>query len=309
MENINQPKWAFIINPIAGNGFAKTLKPKLEEMIRQHNITAEVVFTDYKSHATELATQFYNQGYKYIIGVGGDGTINEIARALAGNPNVVTGIIPAGTGNDTIQICGFPNRFEDKHWDIFFEHQTKQMDVGSCNGHVFLNGIGLGFDAQVAAANYTKDLKAKKGGADKYMWHILSLLFVYKEKNMIVLNNGERTVKSCFLNTVANGRRFAGDFFLTPKAIADDGLLDVCNVEKLGLFQRVRKLLQVPKGKHIDDKKVHYFQTPKVEIEFDAEMPFHADGEIFFASKFDIQILPSKLEIIYNQQGNHYFKI
>ena len=63
---------------------------------------------------------YLEKGFRYIIGVGGDGTINEIARPLIGKPDVVTGLIPAGTGNDFIQILGFPNRFGEKEWEMFF---------------------------------------------------------------------------------------------------------------------------------------------------------------------------------------------
>ncbi len=74
-------KWVFIVNPVAGNGSAKSQLPKLEEMIRKNNIDAEIVFTEKKGHATELSdTLLATRGFKYIIGVGGDGTINEIAR-------------------------------------------------------------------------------------------------------------------------------------------------------------------------------------------------------------------------------------
>ncbi len=111
MPDTNNGKWVFIVNPIAGNGFAETLVPAIKGMISKHNVQGEVVLTTRPGHATALSKQFYEQGYRYIIGVGGDGTVNEIARPLAGKKDVVIGVVPAGTGNDFIQILGFPNRF------------------------------------------------------------------------------------------------------------------------------------------------------------------------------------------------------
>jgi diacylglycerol kinase (ATP) len=111
----------------------------------------------------------------------------------------------------------------------------------------------------------------------------------------------------CFINTVAIGRRFAGGFFLTPKAIANDGLLDVCMIKKLTLLQRFSILLKVPEGKHISDKKVNYYQTSGLRLEFSEEVPFHVDGELYFSKKFDVSILPSALNTIYNPDGNHFF--
>jgi diacylglycerol kinase (ATP) len=308
--DINQnTDWVFIINPIAGNGYAKTLTPKIEEMIQQHAIDAAIVYTERKGHASQLAKQYADRGSKYIIAVGGDGTLNEIASSVLHKKDITLGIVPAGTGNDFIQILGFPNRFEDEHWDVLFEKKTIPMDVGLCNGLPFMNGMGLGFDAQVAAENYTEPGEVKKGGKNKYLYQIIKTLLFYREKRMTVLSEATKHESDCFINTISNGRRFAGDFFLTPKAIANDGLLDVCAIEKLSLFERLNILTKVPKGTHLQSKKVNYYQTPKLEIEFNREVPFHLDGELYFAQHFNISILPKALNVIYHPKGNHFFTI
>jgi YegS/Rv2252/BmrU family lipid kinase len=301
-------KWVFIINPVAGNGFALSLVDRINAMILKYSLVAELVYTTKHGHATELSKKYRDAGFKYIIGVGGDGTFNEIASPLVNHKEIVTGLIPGGTGNDFIQITGFPGRFEENDWDRFFSANTISMDAGSCNGKIFLNGMGLGFDAQVAAENYTEPDEVKRGGKNKYIWHILKTLLFFKEKRMVVFQGDKRSETDCFINTVAIGRRFAGSFFLTPEAIANDGLLDVCSIKRLGLFQRLRILLMVPKGTHIYDKRVNYYQTPKLLIEFPEKVPFHVDGELFFSEKFDIKLLPAAYNIIYNPEGNHFFK-
>jgi YegS/Rv2252/BmrU family lipid kinase len=301
-------EWVFIVNPIAGNGFAKSIVPMLKEMIQKHNVDAEIVFTERSGHATELSEQYFRNGFRYIIAVGGDGTFNEMSRSLINKKDVTTGIIPAGTGNDFIQILGFPNRFGDKEWDIFFNRNIIAMDAGSCNGMVFLNGMGLGFDAQVAAENYTEPGKVKRGSKYKYIWHIVKTLLFFREKKMTVITDTGRHETDCFINTIAIGRRFAGGFYLTPKAIANDGLLDVCMIKKLSLFERFSILLKVPEGKHIADKRVNYYQTKEINLEFPEVVPFHVDGELNFSDRFDVTILPEALKIIYNPDGNHFFK-
>lgn len=302
-------KWAFIINPVAGSGFARTMEKKINELSRDAGIDARIAFSEKRGHASELSKDFAREGYKYIIGVGGDGTFNEVAAPLVNMKGIITGLIPAGTGNDFIQILGFPGRFEKHDWDVFFKGNTITMDAGSCNGMVFLNGMGLGFDAQVAAENYTAPGEVKKGGKNKYVWQILKTLFLYREKKMRVLSNGETVESDCFINTVSIGRRFAGGFFLTPEAIANDALLDVCAVKKLTIPQRLRILTMVPKGTHIHDKKVNYYQTAKLLIEFTEKVPYHLDGELFFDERFDIRILPGALNIIFNPSGKHFFRI
>ena len=303
-----EKKWVFIINPIAGNGFAVSLVDKLKGMIRKYNLQAELVYTTKKGHATTLAGQYAENGYSYIIGVGGDGTINEIAAPLISRKNVVTGLIAGGTGNDFIQVTGFPDRFEEKDWEMFFKLNVIPMDVGQCNGKIFLNGMGLGFDARVAAENYTEPGEVKPGGKSKYIWHILKTLLFFKEKRMIVISEGKQSETDCFINTIGNGRRFAGGFFLTPEAVANDGLLDVCSIKKLSLPQRLKILLMVPKGTHINDKRVNYYHTEKLSLEFPSEVPFHVDGELYFSQHFEIGVIPGALNIIYNPKGNHFFK-
>jgi diacylglycerol kinase (ATP) len=305
---MQRKEWVFIVNPIAGNGFAKTIVPEIEEMIKKYNVDGEIVFTERCGHATELSGMYFEKGFRYIIGVGGDGTMNEIARPLVNKKDVVAGIIPAGTGNDFIQILGFPNRFKEEHWEIFFKRNVIGMDAGLVNGMIFLNGMGLGFDAQVAAENYTEQGKVKRGGAYKYILQIIKTLLFFREKRMIVTEGINKHETDCFINTISIGRRFAGGFFLTPKAIANDGLLDVCMIKRLNLIQRFQILLKVPKGQHITDKKVNYYQTPEIELEFTEEVPFHVDGELFFSKKFNVGIISGALNTIYNPDGNHFFK-
>jgi diacylglycerol kinase (ATP) len=125
---------------------------------------------------------------------------------------------------------------------------------------------------------------------------------------MTILSGDTKSTSTCFMNTVAIGRRFAGSFFITPNAIANDGLLDVCNVKRLHLFERFRILLKVPKGTHITHPSVDYHQTDRISIEFNESVPFHVDGELNFARQFDIRVIPGALKILYNPEGNHFFK-
>jgi YegS/Rv2252/BmrU family lipid kinase len=307
MTDTNNNKWVFIINPVAGKGSAKDIVPKLKEMIKKHNVNAGLVYTERPGHATELSEKYLNRGFTHIIGVGGDGTLNEIAGPLI-NKKVITGIVPAGTGNDFIQILGFKDRFEDGDWDIFFKGEVIAMDTGKVNELIFLNGMGLGFDAEVAAQNYSAPGIVKQGGKNKYVWHIVKTLLFFKEKRMSVITGDGSHDTDCFINTIAIGRRFAGGFLLTPKAIANDGLLDVCMIKKLSLAERFRILLMVPKGKHIDDKRINYYQTPAINLEFTDVVPYHVDGELNFAKKFDVSINPGSLNTIYNPNGNHFFR-
>jgi len=308
MITVKNEKWVFIVNPIAGNNFGVTMIPEIEKKIKQFGINGEIVLTERKGHAAELSKEAAEKGASFIVAVGGDGTFNEVARPLINNKEVTAGIIPAGSGNDYCQIPGFPNRLKESDWEAIFGKHVIAQDVGNVNGTIFLNGLGIGFDAEVAAQNYTEDGKVRKGGSDKYIWHIVKTLLFFREKKMNVVSEGVPHETDCFMNTISIGRRFAGSFFITPNAIANDGLLDVCSIKKLNLFHRFRLLLKVPKGTHITDKRVNYFTSSSIDLEFPQEVPYHVDGELFFARTFRIRITPGGLNVLYNPGGNHFFK-
>jgi diacylglycerol kinase (ATP) len=306
---MSKQNWIFIINPVAGNGVAGEYADTVKAMIRQRQLDAELVFTERRGHATEIANEYVQKGFQHIIGVGGDGTFSEIVQSLVDKKDVTFGAIPAGTGNDFINILGFSDHFSEKDWETFFEENTVQMDVGKCNDHYFINGMGLGYDAQVAFENYEAENSraVKRGGKSKYWKHILKTLVTYKEKDMQVTYQDQTRNTKSFLNTIAIGRRLAGGFYLTPKAIANDGLLDICMISELSLPGRIKELLRVMKQAHTEDAVVNYFSTDRIVFEFEKEVPAHLDGEMYFGSRFEVSVLPGHLKTIYNPNGNHFF--
>jgi YegS/Rv2252/BmrU family lipid kinase len=299
----------FIVNPIAGLGYGAACAQTVREMMQRQAVAGEVALTRGKGHASELAADYASRGFPRIIAVGGDGTMNEVIQPLVGREGVVFGGVPAGTGNDFIHVLGFPDRFTEADWQTLFRGQTAQMDAGRCNGRYFINGMGLGFDAHVAAENYRVDEsgQAVRGKGSNYMWMIVKAIFTYREKAMRVTLDGKTETRKGFLNTIANGRRLAGGMYLTLRALADDGLLDVCMCDALSLPMRFKELISVTRRTHLADPVMRYHQTRSIRFDFDTEVPAHADGELFFASSFDIQVVPGALRAIYNEAGEHYF--
>ncbi len=304
-----EKKWGFIINPVAGNGHARKYAQKVRQKTAEYNIDASIVFTERRMHAAELSAQMARDGFDPVIAVGGDGVINEAATGIMELEDITFGVVAAGTGNDFAPVLGFSEHFTDADWDALFQKKTIRMDVGKCNGRYFLNGMGVGFDAQVAAENYRDDMEIKGGSGTKYFWHIIKNILFYKERSFRSESNGKVREALTFMKTIAIGRRFGGGYFLTPEAIANDGLLDICLVEPVTVPERFRLFLKVPHGAHLGHKKVSYFRTNRVHIQFNEKVPHHLDGELYFADSFDISILPGKLNIIYNTNGDHYFNV
>jgi diacylglycerol kinase (ATP) len=183
------------------------------------------------------------------------------------------------------------------------------MDVGRCNGKYFINGMGLGFDAQVAFENYHMENggEVRGGSKSKYLWHIVKNILLYRERPMRVTMGGRTEERRSFLNTIANGRRLAGGLQITPRAIANDGLLDYCSTDPLSVPMRLRELVAVTKHAHVGRPEVHYVQTDGITFEFDSEVPAHLDGELIFSTRFQVDVLPGALRMIYDPNGDHYF--
>jgi YegS/Rv2252/BmrU family lipid kinase len=300
----------FILNPVAGNGYALGLKPVIEEQLKKRGIPGEILLTRSVGHATELAHQAVSRGSRHIIGVGGDGTFAEIAQALVGKKGITFGTVAAGTGNDFIHVLGFSDRFTDTDWNAFFEGRSTPMDAAECNGRFFLNGMGLGFDAQVAAENYRTDPAkrgVKRGSKAKYWWHIIKTLVFFRETEMSIELDGVIKRSRNFMTTIANGRRFAGGFYLTPKAFTNDGKLDVLSIREIPFIARVKELLSVLKQTHLNDPVVSYHQVRRLRIEFPKTVHYHLDGEVYSDSKMDVRVHPKALNIIYNPKGKHFF--
>jgi len=300
-------KWAFIINPVAGGGHGKKLAGKIEEEIQKYKPGSIVKLTEYPGHAGVLAEELKNQNITHLIAVGGDGTVNETAAVLAGT-DIILGVIPAGTGNDFMQISGFPEKFTENDWEIFFSANYRPIDCGMCNGRYFFNGMGLGFDAEMTAAVTEDRQKTGRISKTRYSWFILKTLLFYREKNVNISVNGKNERCRSFMTTCSIGRRFAGGYFLTPKAIADDGLLDVLRIRPMNLFQRLSILLKVPEGTHLGNSRVDYFNAENLVLEFEEEVAAHLDGELLFSKRFEISILPARLNLLIHPGGRAYLK-
>src|SRR5699024_4501777 len=135
----------FILNPIAGGGKAKDLQGLIEEKMEESSQDYDIILTKKPKDATKIAE---NSNHNTIIAVGGDGTVNEVAKGLINRGHGLLGIIPGGTGNDLSRILHISNDPLEAI-DTILGRKVKEIDVGCANGHKFLNIGSIGFDAEV----------------------------------------------------------------------------------------------------------------------------------------------------------------
>jgi len=221
--------------------------------------------------------------------IGGDGTLNYFINQYP-EIKLPLSVFKGGSGNDF-------------HWmlydDIEVEEQiekllhctTQLIDAGICNGKLFLNGVGIGFDGAIV-----KDLLGKKklAGKASYLVSILKNIVGYSEKNYTISTGSEKITQDCFMLSIANAKRYGGSFQVAPKASVTDHLLDVNLVGRIAPFKRIRLLPVIEKGEHLNLSVIKYFQAEKVFIQAKTIVPAHLDGEFISNSTFEINCLPKK---------------
>jgi YegS/Rv2252/BmrU family lipid kinase len=242
------------------------------------------------------------------VAVGGDGTINEVANALAGSDRAV-GIIPTGSGNDFIKSAGIPRRMEAA-LEILRKKRERVIDAGQVQTGVmvdgsmkyapercFVNGVGVGFDASVARR--VGEIRFLRG-TPLYLLAVLQTLGSYRPPEFACTwDAGSWTARKLLVAT-GNGRCAGGGFYLTPEAVLNDGLLDITVIDEVSIFKVLRLIPNVLAGKRVDDPQVKYSKTKKLELNSSDRFNVHADGEIVGSDVQGVrlEILPGTLKVI-----------
>lgn len=291
-------KTLFIINPVAGGGRGLRTWQAVEQALVRRGLAYEYRFTEGRNAATELAVQARQNGYDTVVGVGGDGTIQEIVNGLIG-PNgecpAALGVIPGGTGNDFSKMLGYP-RDPEGALNVILDGKVRRFDVGRANGRYFINIAGVGFDAEVAG--FLNQRPKRLPGALMYVYGVLAVLLRYRPAPLTIDLGGEVLERRCLLVSVANGPSHAGGMKMCPEARPDDGVLDLCVVGNLSRLQTVTLLPKVFSGRHTRHPEVKLYTARKVRITSDEPLYVQADGEIFGRVPVEVEIVPGVLRVI-----------
>jgi diacylglycerol kinase (ATP) len=265
-----------IINPIAGGSRPSVARARAQlarSVVDSDGTPADVFVTEGVGHAHALATAAIGGGTRRILAWGGDGTINEVASALAFG-DVPLGIIPAGSGNGLARELGVHRRPERAIADAIAAH-ARPMDLGELDGRLFANTAGMGFDAHVASRFAT----APRRGFLGYVGVTARALKSYVPLRYRISSGGVHQEIRAVLVTIANSAQFGNGALIAPGARVDDGELDLVVFEERSRFSTVCALPRLFNGTAAQISGCTITRIRDVTIEADEPLTYHVDGE------------------------------
>ena len=300
------PHAKVIVNPAAGANSTGKKWPQLHRLLDHIGLSFDHDYTEEAGHAIELAREAAGDGYRYLVAVGGDGTVNEVANGILHSGeagDVSLGIISTGTASDFVRSAGIPSHYVGA-CSCLTSPQRYLIDVGivefkskgQTSRRFFVNAAGIGFDA--AAVKTTEQLPKYFGGTIPYLLGLLRTLIGYRNKS-VALGIGDRVDEARVLSVVvSNGNYLGGGMRIAPDASLNDSLLDVCVIGNVGKFDLLKSLPMVYKGTHGDHPKVSMEKAEKVTVESAEKVLVHADGEVLGEGPASFSLVPTALNIV-----------
>lgn len=274
----------YIINPISGKG----KKQRIARMLEAKG--CKIAFTEYAGHAELLAREATED---VVVAVGGDGTVNEVARGIVGTDKIL-GIIPCGSGDGLARHLGLSHNIE-RAFQTIEEGECKRMDAAEVNDRLFFSVCGVGFDA-VVSERFAKS--GKRGLVSYIRQGLKSWLNYAPEKYTIDIDGKELNTEALFI-TIGNSNQWGNNAKITPLADCCDGVLDITVVDKFNALELPWLAYRLMTGSVHKSRKVHCYKGKSIRITRQSEGAAHADGDWFIAPKvLDIKILPSALKVI-----------
>ncbi|HHX24447.1 MAG TPA: diacylglycerol kinase family lipid kinase [Thermoanaerobacterales bacterium] len=286
-------KTLFIINPIAGRNKSKIIWNDIKSHI---NIPFDYVFTQMPGDARRFAHDAYSQGFKRVVAVGGDGTVSEVVNGIVGS-DLELGIIPAGTGNDFVKTLNIPLTPKEA-LTVIETGKTTMVDLGKSEKGFFINVAGAGFDAEVVNTTNV-DIKFLTG-TPAYVSGLIINLVRYSPREAQIEIDGEVYHRKLWLIVVANGQYFGGGMKISPDAVIDDGLFDICMVNSMSRLEILRFLPKVFTGAHKTHPALEVIRGRNIKIDFKTPTKVQADGEVIGNTPVSFSIVSKALKVIRN---------
>ncbi|HAR38194.1 MAG: lipid kinase [Bacteroidetes bacterium GWD2_45_23] len=266
-------KVCLIINPVSGTESKKNIPEDVAAAFDQKKVDLMIRVTGYPEHATEIARKAAKRKYRYVIAAGGDGTVNEVARALV-NTSTTLGILPLGSGNGLARDLGIPMDAE-KALGIILRGNTRTIDYGIANDHIFFCTCGFGFDAFVSD-RFAED---KKRGPLGYVRNVLESVVDFRAEEYEITSDEGIIREKAFILTCANASQYGNDAFIAPGASMDDGKMNVSILKPLNALEIPQTTIQLF-TKNIDkNSKMISLLTRNLHIKRARPGVMHIDGD------------------------------
>jgi YegS/Rv2252/BmrU family lipid kinase len=298
-----------IVNPNAGKGKGKKDWEKVSSLLNKYELPFSVFFTKKKMDGAELTKNGIASGFRNIITMGGDGTMNEVVNGIftqttCPTSDITLGMLPVGTGNDWGKMFEIPGEYENAI-RIIKEHNLFVQDIGiltyfkgkEIEKRFFLNIAGLGFDAIVVKRTNAQKDKGRSGKTI-YFYNLLMSLLGYRSTRTEVSIDGQKFENSTFTISIGIGKYSGGGMKQTPFAIANDGLFDMTVIGDMSKLEIVRNLSLLYNGKILEHPKIKGYKGKNIKINSDRLIYLEADGESLGHTPVEINIIPSSINIV-----------
>ncbi len=286
-------KIVFIYNPISGISGKKMIVSQIESRLDKNLFSYIIRKTEYAGHATVLAQEAVDEGVDVVCAIGGDGTVNEVGRALI-NTKTALAIIPSGSGNGLARHLHIPLD-PISAIELINECTIRKMDYGIINLHPFFCTCGVGFDAFISE----KFAKSKVRGPITYIENVLRNGLNYNPETYdidMVSETEEHIVQKAFLIACGNASQYGNNFYITPQASVRDGLLDVTIIRPFTLIDVPQMAIHMMGGTLDDDSHMSTYRCKSLSIYRQQPGVIHYDGDpAEAASEIEIAIVPKGL--------------
>lgn len=282
-----------IINPKSGTSKKNGIQETINKFFKKNNIENQIIVTEYAGHAEKIAKEFADK-VDVIVAIGGDGTVNEIARSLIDSETALA-IIPSGSGNGLARDLRIPMKISSALKTIT-TGEKKTIDYGIINGHPFFCTCGTGFDASVSL----KFADSNKRGFLTYIEKTLTEWLNYSPTEYILTIDGKETKKiKAFLIACANASQYGNNAYIAPQANITDGIMDVIILEPFSVVDIPALVLQLFTKTLDKSNHIKTLRCSKLHISSGKQNPAHFDGDpIVFDNDIDIEIIGEKLKVV-----------
>ena len=283
----------FVVNPISGTQGKKAILKWIDERLDRSIYDYSIVKTEYAGHASQIAAAAVQDKVDIVVAIGGDGTINEIARSLV-HTETALGIIPCGSGNGLTRHLRIP--MEPKAAiDILNQDNRLCIDYGKINNIPFFCTCGVGFDAFVSL----KFADSGKRGLLTYLENTLHESLTYQPETYEI-ENEEGTVKyKAWMIACGNASQYGNNAYIAPQASLTDGLMDVTIMEPFTVLDVPSLSFQLFNKTIDQNSRVKTMRAKKIKIHRQKDGVMHFDGDPLMAGKeLEVEIIPSGLYVM-----------